>query len=203
MLSDYYVPAGPNGIVTTGTFLPVLEYAITFAMSCIEKMQRERIASMTPKLKAVKAYSRQAQRYFQETVYSDQCRTWMRGCKTDPDRIVAIYPGSYLHFRKVLGNPRWEDFDHEMMDEEEPFAFFGNGMTEMDMDMKGNFAPYMDIESEYPELREFFEKDKNAREMMKEGKALRNEDSGAAKVEIENGMMTVHNEYAEHVPVTA
>lgn len=125
---DYYVPAGPNGIVTTGTFLPVLEFAVTFAMSCIAKMQRERIASMTPKSKAVKAYSRQCQRYFQETVYSDQCRTWMRGCKTDPDRIVAIYPGSYLHFRTVLSNPRWEDWDYEMLDEEEPFSFFGNGM---------------------------------------------------------------------------
>jgi hypothetical protein len=201
---DYYVPAGPNGIVTTGTFLPVLEYAVTFIMSCIDKMQRERIASMTPKLKAVKAYSRQAQRYFQETVYSDQCRTWMRGCKTDPDRIIAIYPGSYLHFRKVLGNPRWEDFDHEMMDEEETFAFFGNGMTEQDMDMKGNFAPYMDIESEYPELHEFFEKDKSAKAIAKQGRELNEQTSGSASVKLEqNGMITVHNEYVEHVPVTA
>ena len=182
----------------------MLEYAITFAMTCIDKMQRERIASMTPKMKAVKAYSRQAQRYFQETVYSDQCRTWMRGCKTDPDRIIAIYPGSYLHFRKVLSNPRWEDFDHEMIDEEEPFSFFGNGMTEQDMDMKGNFAPYMDIENEYPELREFFEKDKLAKAMAEEGKQLRSSDSGDVSLKVEqNGMVTVHNEYVDHVPVTA
>jgi hypothetical protein len=80
----------------------------------------------------------------------------MRGCINYPDRIVAIYPGSYLHFRKVLGNPRWEDFDYELLDEENPFSFFGNGMTEMDMNMQGNFAPYMNIEEEYPELKEYF-----------------------------------------------
>ena len=75
-------------------------------MSCIEKVQREHIASMTVKRKAVKSYVAHCEKYFNKTVYSDQCRTWMRGCKNYPDRVIAIYPGSYLHFRKVLGNPR-------------------------------------------------------------------------------------------------
>jgi len=200
---DYYVPAGPNGIVTTGTFRPVLEYTTTYIMSCIDKMQRERIASMTPKPKAVKAYVAHCAKYFNETVYSASCRTWMRGSKNSPDRVLAIYPGSYLHFRKVFGNPRWEDFDHEMMDEDNMFAFFGNGMVEQDMDMQGNFAPYMNIEDEYPELKEFWEKDKTLnRRKTNEAAANGIHDSGAAIVHIEkNGVLTVDNDIVQGVPV--
>jgi hypothetical protein len=155
---------------------------------------------MTPKQSAVKAYSAQCEKYFNETVYSDKCRTWMRGCKKYPDRIVAIYPGSYLHFRKVLSNPRWEDFDHEMVDEDNMFAFFGNGMTEQDMDMKGNFAPYMNIEDEYPELREFFSKEKNTNGVETNGVEIH--DSGEAKVRLDqNGSLTTENDVVKGVPV--
>lgn len=62
----------------------------------------------------------------------------------------------------------------------------------------------MDIEKEYPELREFFEQDKKAKAMAEEGKKLRNGDSGTATIKLEkDGSMTVQNEFVEHVPVTA
>jgi hypothetical protein len=155
-MPNYFVPSGPNGIVTTGSFLPVLEYAVTYIMSCIDKMQRERIASMTPKQSAIAAYQRHCEAYFSETVYAEPCSTWMKASKKFPDRITAIYPGSYLHFRNVLSNPRWEDYEYEMMDGDDLFYFMGNGMTTDDFAMEGNFAPYMDVKAEFPELSEFF-----------------------------------------------
>jgi hypothetical protein len=155
-MPNYFVPSGPNGIVTTGSFLPVLDYIVTYIMSCIEKMQRERIASMTPKTSAIKAYHKHCDAYFKDTVYSENCGTWMKASKNYPDRITAIYPGSFLHFRNVLSHPRWEDYDYEMVEGDDTFFFMGNGLTEEDMAMKGNFAPYMDLETEYPELKEFF-----------------------------------------------
>lgn len=174
-------------------------------MSCIEKIQREYIGSMTVKRSAVKAYVAHCGKYFNETVYSDQCRTWMRGCKNYPDRVIAIYPGSYLHFRKVLGNPRWEDYDYTMIDEDNMFAFFGNGMTEQDMDMKGNFSPYMSIEEEYPELRDIFIKDGKIDGVIANGAATNGKlDSGDAHVHVEkNGMLTVENDVVRGVPVVA
>jgi hypothetical protein len=158
---------------------------------------------MTVKRKAVKAYVAHCEKYFNETVYSDQCRTWMRGCKNFPDRVIAIYPGSYLHFRKVLGNPRWEDFDYTMVDEDNMLAFFGNGMTEEDMDMKGNFSPYMSIEEEYPELREFFIKDGKINGIVSNGTAVSGKpNSGDPHVHIaNNGVMTVDNDVVRGVPV--
>ena len=59
----------------------------------------------------------------------------------------------------MLGHPRWEDFEYEMMDRD-MFSFMGNGMTESDLNMAGDFAPYMDLQREWPELREFFEQEK-------------------------------------------
>jgi hypothetical protein len=173
-------------------------------MSCIEKIQREYIASMTVKRKAVKAYVAHCEKYFNETVYSDQCRTWMRGCKNYPDRVIAIYPGSYLHFRKVLGNPRWEDFEYEMVDEDNIFAFFGNGMTEQDMDMKGNFSPYMSLEEEYPELRDHFVRDGKINGVTSNGVAVNGKlDNGDAHVHAEkNGVITLENGVVSGVPVT-
>lgn len=175
-MPNYFVPSGPNGIVTTGSFLPVLEFQTTYIMSCIDKMQRERIASMTPKRSAIKAYQKHCDLYFNETVYSEPCSTWMKSSKKYPDRITAIYPGSYLHFRNVLSHPRWEDYDYEMMDGEDLFYFMGNGMTSDDLAMKGNFAPYMDLEAEFPELKDFLEEKKKV-----DGVAAVN---GVSKIEV-------------------
>lgn len=153
-MPNYFVPSGPNGIVTTGSFLPVLEYITTYILQYIEKMQRERIASMTPKQSAIKAYHRHCDAYFRQTVYAEDCKTWMRSSKKFPERITAIYPGSYLHFRDILSHPRWEDYEYERCEGEDVFDFMGNGMVADDLAMKGNFAPYMDVEVEYPELSE-------------------------------------------------
>ena len=70
------------------------------------------------------------------------------------------------------------------------------------MDMKGNFAPYMDIEKEYPELKEFFSKKTNGK--VTNGVPAKDlTDSGDATLKLEkNGILTVQNEYVEHVPVT-
>jgi hypothetical protein len=158
---------------------------------------------MTVKRKAVKAYVAHCEKYFNETVYSDQCRTWMRGCKNFPDRVIAIYPGSYLHFRKVLGNPRWEDFEYTMVDEDNMLAFFGNGMTEEDMDMKGNFSPYMSLEEEYPELRDIFIKDGKIDGVVLNGTvASEKPNSGDPHIHVaNNGLITVDNDVVRGVPV--
>jgi hypothetical protein len=42
-------------------------------------------------------------------------------------RPKAIYPGSRLHFLKLLEKPRYEDYEIEHEDAEDIFGFFGNG----------------------------------------------------------------------------
>lgn len=39
----------------------------------------------------------------------------------------AIYPGSRLHFLRLLERPRYEDYDIDYEDAEDMFGFFGNG----------------------------------------------------------------------------
>ena len=164
---------------------------VTYIISCIDKMQRERIASMTPKTSAIKAYHKHCDAYFTETVYSESCKTWMRAAKNYPDRITAIYPGSYLHFRNVLSHPRWEDYDYEMDDVDDLFYFMGNGLTSDDVSMQGNFAPYMDLEAEFPELKEFWA-DEKLKANGVDGKNEENQVKGMSSTvtEIANGHMT-------------
>lgn len=47
-----------------------------------------------------------------------------------------------------------------MIDGDDLFYFMGNGMTSDDLAMKGNFAPYMDLDAEFPELREVLQEQK-------------------------------------------
>ena len=90
-----------------------------------------------------------------------------------------------------------------MVYEDDIFAFFGNGMTEQDMDMKGNFSPYMNIEEKYPELRDVFAKDGKIAGDISNGAAGDGKlDSGDAHIHFEkNGSMTVENGVLRRVSV--
>jgi hypothetical protein len=69
--------------------------------------------------------------------------------------------------------------------------------------MKGNFAPYMDIENEYPELKEFFEREKAGKNQPDSVAVNGGHDSGDAKVKVEkSGILTAQNEVVQQIPVT-
>jgi hypothetical protein len=61
-------------------------------------------------------------------------------------RLIAWWPGSGVHSRKTLLNPRWEDFDYEVMPEieENMLGWMGNGMTVAQRD-KGFTSEYLDL----------------------------------------------------------
>jgi hypothetical protein len=112
---------------------------------------------MTPKRSVITAYHEHCEEYFKQTVYSDDCGTWMKSSLRFPSCITTIYPGSFLQYRNMLMHPRWEEYEYETMDEN-PLAFMGNGMTEADLNMAGDFAPYMDLRREWLELSEFLDR---------------------------------------------
>lgn len=59
-------------------------------------------------------------------------------------RVVAVWPGSSIHFMEMIANPRWEDFDIKYINvskmiclvtmanrgQSNPFSFMGNGVSQ-------------------------------------------------------------------------
>lgn len=129
-MPNMFIYFGPNGGPMTGSTMLMLEWVCDYATAAIQKLQREYYRSLVVKTSANKAFSRHVDKFFQKTVFTQNCNSWFkRG--TQDGRVVANWPGSGVHSHKTLANPRWEDFDWELMPEMEqnPLAWMGNGLT--------------------------------------------------------------------------
>jgi len=57
--------------------------------------------------------------------FTRPCSSWFKcGSK---DRKPAVYPGSCLHFLRLLEHPRYEDYEFKYDKPEDLFQFFGSG----------------------------------------------------------------------------
>lgn len=88
-------------------------------------------------------------------MYTDQCNSWY---KSPDGAISGLWPGtnldtlalsllsnfltgSGLHGVVALSNPRWEDFDYELLDRKHTknrFFWLGDGETENEKYLKGD-----------------------------------------------------------------
>ena len=53
---NMFMSLGPNSVIGAGVLLPIIEYAVMYAVQATAKMQRERLKSMEVKLSAVKDF---------------------------------------------------------------------------------------------------------------------------------------------------
>ncbi|OGM45372.1 flavin-binding monooxygenase [Aspergillus bombycis] len=74
-------------------------------------MQNDRIATIQPKKESCDSFKKYCEQFFKKTVFSLPCRSWYkRGTENGP--VTALWPGSSIHFVKVLEKPRFEDYDY-------------------------------------------------------------------------------------------
>jgi hypothetical protein len=124
-----------------GPLHSVSEYAIQW----IKKMQNENLRSWCPRqditdqfnehvqvssppqsLYPANPFSPTLQEWIKHTVWKDACRSWYKDNATG--RVNAVYPGSSLHYMKLLGTPRYEDFEIARFGKN-PWEFLGLGWT--------------------------------------------------------------------------
>ena len=55
---NMFMSLGPNSVIGAGVLLPIIEYAVMYAVQATAKMQRERLKSMEPKARAVRDFDR-------------------------------------------------------------------------------------------------------------------------------------------------
>ncbi|GCB21620.1 putative sterigmatocystin biosynthesis monooxygenase stcW [Aspergillus awamori] len=125
---NYFICFGPNSALGEGNLLLLAEKVIDYFTSCVQKMQRDNIRSMSVRQDAVKRFTRHCDQYFSRTVYSEKCRSWYKGGDED-GRVIGVWPGSSLHSLKTLSHPRWEDFTYEYVDDNMN-GWIGDGWTE-------------------------------------------------------------------------
>ena len=55
---NMFMSLGPNSFIGAGMLIPIIEFAIMYAVQATAKLQRERLKSMEVKARAVKAFDR-------------------------------------------------------------------------------------------------------------------------------------------------
>ena len=123
---NYFMFAGAYCPSAHGSFFPLVDgYSSVTFMDVIEKIQVENIKSVRPKQKVTDAFLRHADTFLKRTAWTGPCSSWFKGGKIDGK--PAIYPGSRLHFLRLIEKVRWEDFEIEYDSQEDPWAYLGNG----------------------------------------------------------------------------
>ena len=127
---NYFIFAGAYCPSAHGSFFPLVDGYCHYFNSVIEKMQVERIRSVRPRGDVTEKFVRHADSYLKRTAWTGPCSSWFKGGKVDGR--PAIYPGSRLHFLRLIERVRWEDFEirydgEEGEDGTEMWGWLGNG----------------------------------------------------------------------------
>ncbi|KAJ5279048.1 hypothetical protein N7478_004420 [Penicillium angulare] len=132
---NFFQSLGPNSFQGAGNLLIMLEQVHSYVAQVVSRMAFDNIGSVEPKKAQVENFTKFTERYFDRTVYSEECASWYKSSapgstleERKRGRITALWPGSSLHALRALEKVRWEDFETIPFDGNE-FGWFGNGMT--------------------------------------------------------------------------
>lgn len=148
-----------------GPLHSVSEYAIQW----IKKMQNENLRSWAPRQDITDQFNEHvqvrkqnnnpshdsptpalltpnSQEWIKHTIWKDSCRSWYKNNETG--RVNAVFPGSSLHYMKLLGVPRYEDFEIQRFGKN-MWAFLGLGFTVENRlgPEKADCSPYLSVEN--------------------------------------------------------
>jgi hypothetical protein len=128
---NMYMMLGPNAAIGSGSLTMMIESVGDYIIKCIRKQQKENIRSMSVKASCVQAFLQYSDAYFKGTVFMDECKSWYRKGNV----VTGLWPGSTLHCIEALRSPRWEDFEYEVLNDDEGehegncMGWLGNGWS--------------------------------------------------------------------------
>ncbi|KAM3069218.1 hypothetical protein ACMFMG_010735 [Clarireedia jacksonii] len=125
-MPNFYLFMGPAWPVHNGSVMGPLVQVGNYIVSCIHKMQREQITSLTPRSDATSQFNEHVQEWLKRTVWTDNCPSWFKNKRTG--RLNALWCGSGLHYTEAISSPKFEDFHIEYRNKN-PFSYLGSGFT--------------------------------------------------------------------------
>lgn len=78
--------------------------------------------------------------YMKDMVWDQDCRSWYKGNTAD-GKIIALWPGSTLHYVETLQQVRYDDFKVRYFGNR--FGYLGNGMTKLETVGDADLARYI------------------------------------------------------------
>jgi cation diffusion facilitator CzcD-associated flavoprotein CzcO len=112
---NMFTMLGPNSLIGTGSLTIMIESVGDYIIKAIRKIQKDNIASMVAKEAREEDFIEVVDAYFEGTVFADECRSWYKHRTTG--KMLALWPGSALHYIEAMRSPRWEDFEYVYVDE--------------------------------------------------------------------------------------
>lgn len=118
---------GPNAPVGHGSVLPIIEHNTKYIVNMMKKIQTQGIKSVSPSAEAVKEFSEHIHEFMKRTAWATPCRSWFKRGTTDGP-IVALHPGSRIHWFHMLETIRSEDWEYQYFSRNR-FQYLGNGFS--------------------------------------------------------------------------
>lgn len=93
----------------------------------IYKCQTQDIKAVTVSQQAVDDFDEHIQVFMQRTAWTTHCRSWFKNGTVDGP-VVALHPGSRVHWFHMLDEPRYEDYNWDRI-KKNRFSYLGNGFS--------------------------------------------------------------------------
>lgn len=118
---------GPNSPVGHGSVLPIIEHVTKYIINMAKKIQSQHIKAVSATPEAAAEFTEHVTEFMKRTAWATPCRSWFKnGTKDGP--IVALHPGSRIHWFHMMENIRFEDFEYTRMSPNR-FQYLGNGFS--------------------------------------------------------------------------
>jgi cation diffusion facilitator CzcD-associated flavoprotein CzcO len=105
---NYFFTLGPNCPIGNGPVLVSIEAKVEYIINMLSKFQKENIRSFDVRSDAVDEFNEWKDDFMKDTIWAEQFRSWYKAGSAS-GKILALWPGSSLHYLEALKSPRWED----------------------------------------------------------------------------------------------
>lgn len=138
---------GPNAPIGHGSVFTLSEQIARYIVRLVKKCQVEHIRALAPRPDAVADYNEHIAAFMPRTAWAAPGRSWFKMGK-EKGPVVALHPGSRVHFFHMLETMRPEDYDYVYDGEGgragfNRFGYLGNGFSMRELDDGGNSTWYL------------------------------------------------------------
>ncbi|KIW80221.1 hypothetical protein Z517_06836 [Fonsecaea pedrosoi CBS 271.37] len=123
---NYFMLLGPNCPAGNGPLLIAVEAQVDYLVKMLSRFQKENWSSFEVKVEPTKDFNEWKNEYMKLTIWTEECRSWYKSGSTSGN-VVALWPGSTLHYLEAVKDVRWEDWDIKHQPGHNRWEFLGNG----------------------------------------------------------------------------
>ncbi|KAL0935781.1 monooxygenase [Colletotrichum truncatum] len=125
---NYFTFLGPSAPIGHGSVFTITEHIAKYLTRIIKKCQMEKIKAVVPSHSAVDELFEHMQSFMSRTAWSGNCISWFKNGTLDGP-VIALHPGSRIHFFHMLETFRGEDWEYTYLKPKNRFQYLGNGFS--------------------------------------------------------------------------